>query len=454
MNTPSWPTQTAPRVGIPWVALRVALLSLSMALTAIQGRAAQDGVPMDRIVAVVDNDVVTQSELDRRVQTVLRKLSAKPGLMPPAELLRRQVLERMVLERLQLQMAERRGIRIDDPTLNETMRKIARRNNLSLEEFRDRLVNSGIDYAEFREQVRNEVIIDKLHERVIDRKVRVSDQEVEDFIASQGGALNSDVEYRIGHILIALPEGATPDEVKAAQDKATEIRERLLEGENFARIATSESDGQTALEGGDLGWRKANQLPSIFTRDIARLDVGDISEPIRSPSGFHIIKLEDRRGQARQVIQQTHARHILIKTSAVVDDDKARATLNSLRQRILNGADFAVLARSNSDDTASAVDGGDLGWSNPGELVPEFEEVMGSLQPGQISEPFRSPYGWHIMEVLARRDYDGTDEVLRAQARQILRARKIEEQTELWERRLRDESYVEYRLDEDTAQES
>jgi peptidyl-prolyl cis-trans isomerase SurA len=424
-----------------------------MVLSAPQGQGAQEGLPLDRIAAVVDNDVVTQTELDRRLRAVMRKLSARPGLMPPAELLRRQVLERMVLERLQLQMAERRGIRIDDLTLNETMRKIARRNNLSLQEFRDRLVNSGIDYAEFREQVRNEVIIDKLQERVIDRKVRVSDQEIEDFIASQSGALNSDVEYRIGHILIALPEGATPDEVKAARDKAMAIRERLLEGEDFAQLAASESDGQKALEGGDLGWRKANQLPSIFARDITKLDVGDISEPIRSPSGFHIIKLQDRRGQTSQVIQQTHARHILIKTSAVVDDDQARTQLNSLRQRLLNGTDFAELARSNSDDAASAVDGGDLGWSNPGELVPEFEEVMGSLQPGQISEPFRSPYGWHIVEVLGRRDYDGTEEVLRAQARQILRARKIEEQTELWERRLRDESYVEYRLDQDSAQE-
>lgn len=451
MNTHNRPARTVPRLRTPRVA--VALLSLAMVLSAPQGQGAQEGLPLDRIAAVVDNDVVTQTELDRRLRAVMRKLSARPGLMPPAELLRRQVLERMVLERLQLQMAERRGIRIDDLTLNETMRKIARRNNLSLQEFRDRLVNSGIDYAEFREQVRNEVIIDKLQERVIDRKVRVSDQEIEDFIASQSGALNSDVEYRIGHILIALPEGATPDEVKAARDKAMAIRERLLEGEDFAQLAASESDGQKALEGGDLGWRKANQLPSIFARDITKLDVGDISEPIRSPSGFHIIKLQDRRGQTSQVIQQTHARHILIKTSAVVDDDQARTQLNSLRQRLLNGTDFAELARSNSDDAASAVDGGDLGWSNPGELVPEFEEVMGSLQPGQISEPFRSPYGWHIVEVLGRRDYDGTEEVLRAQARQILRARKIEEQTELWERRLRDESYVEYRLDQDSAQE-
>ncbi len=424
---------------------------LTLGLTTARG--AEQGVALDRIVAVVDNDVVTQTELDRRLHTVTRKLSSRPGLMPPEELLRRQVLERMVLERLQLQMAERRGIRIDDLTLNETMRKIARRNGLSLEEFRERLVTSGIDYAEFREQVRNEVIIDKLHERVIDRKVRVTDQEVADFIASQGGALNGDVEYRLGHILIALPEGATPDEVKAARDKAVAIRKRLLEGEDFARLAASESDGQKALEGGDLGWRKSGGLPSIFTHDIAKLDVGDISEPIRSPSGFHLIKLEDRRGQASQVVRQTHARHILIKTTAVVDDDQARAKLEGLRQRLLKGADFAELARANSDDAASAVDGGDLGWSNPGELVPEFEEVMDSLQPGQISEPFRSPYGWHIVQVLGRRDYDGTEEVLHTQARRILRARKIEEQTELWERRLRDESYVEYRLDGDSAQE-
>lgn len=448
MKIPSCSARTRP---CGWTQ-RLLSAPLYLVLALATAQAAPQVVPLDRIVAVVDNDVVTQTELDRRLRSVMRKLSAKPGLMPPAELLRRQVLERMVLERLQLQMAERRGIRIDDLTLNETMRKIARRNGLSLEEFRDRLVNSGIDYAEFREQVRNEVIIDKLHERVIDRKIRVSDQEVQDFIASQGGALDNDVEYRLGHILVALPEGATPDQVKAARSKVLAIRERLLGGEDFAQLAASESDGQKALEGGDLGWRKAGQLPSIFARDITKLEVGDISEPIRSPSGFHLIKLEDRRGQTNQVIRQTHARHILVKTTAVLDDDQARAKLNNLRQRLLNGADFAELARANSDDAASAVDGGDLGWSNPGELVPEFEKVMGSLQPGQISEPFRSPYGWHIVEVLGRRDYDGTEEVLRTQARQILRARKIEEQTELWERRLRDESYVEYHLEDSLAQ--
>jgi len=406
---------------------------------------------LDRIVAVVGNDAVMQSELETRMQTLMRRLAKEhSGPLPPRDLLTRQVLERMVLERLQLQLAQSRGIQIDDVTLNETMRNIAGRNGLSLEDFRDRLVAEGVDYAHFREQVRNELTIEKLRKRVIERKIRVTDQEINDFIASQTGEGADDTEFHVRHILVSVPEGATAKEIKAAREKAEALRDRALKGEDFAHLAATASDGQNALSGGDLGWRTGSELPSIFARDVATMEVGAVSELIRSPSGFHIIKLEDRRGGQQATIEQTHARHILIKTNALTSDQQARDRLNRIRERIANGEDFAQLAKANSDDTGSAVNGGDLGWTNPGDLVPEFEEVMDQLKPGQISKPFKTPFGWHIVQVLERRKYDGGQEVMRAQAREILLKSKVAEQTELWLRRLRDESYVEYRLGPDS----
>ncbi len=404
-------------------------------------------VLIDRIVAVVEDDAVMESELEERVSMVTRRLSRTPNQLPPRELLKRQVLERVVLEHLQLQLATRRGIRIDDLSLNEAMQDIANRNRLSLEEFRDTLVKDGIDYVKFREQVRNELIIDRLRARVINSKVQVTDQEVNELIASQTGSLNKESEYWLRHILISVPEAASPDQVKAARELAQSVRKRALDGEDFAQLAISESDGRNALEGGDLGWRKADQLPSIFERIVVTLSKGELSEVIRSPSGFHIVKLEDQRGGTGGVVNQTRARHILLRTSAIMTDEKARRQLGSLRARILNGENFAKLARANSDDTGSAIRGGELGWASPGDLVPEFEETMDSLEIGQISKPFQTPFGWHIVEVLERRRQGGTPDVMRTQARDIVRRRKIEEETELWLRRLRDESYVEYRLE-------
>lgn len=402
---------------------------------------------IDRIVAVVEDDAVMESELDERLSMVTRRLSKSPNQLPPRELLKRQVLERVVLEHLQLQVATRRGIRIDDLTLNEAMQDIASRNKLSLEEFRDTLVRDGIDYVNFREQVRNELIIDKLRSRVINSKVQVTDQEVDELIASQTGSINKENEYWLRHILISVPEAASPDQVKAAREKAQSVRERALDGEDFAQLAISDSDGRNSLEGGDLGWRKADQLPSIFERIVVTLSKDEVSEIIRSPSGFHMIKLEDVRGKTSGAVNQTRARHILLRTSAVMPDEKARRQLSSLKQRVLNGEDFAKLAKANSDDTGSAIRGGDLGWTSSGDLVPEFEDAMSRLQIGQISDPFQTPFGWHIVEVLDRRKQDGTPDVMRTQARDIVRRRKIEEETELWLRRIRDESYVEYRLE-------
>ena len=410
------------------------------------GKGTQE-ILIDRIVAVVEDDAVMESELDERVSMVTRRLSKSPNQLPPRELLKRQVLERVVLEHLQLQVASRRGIRIDDLSLNEAMRNIANRNKLSLEEFRDALVQDGIDYVKFREQVRNELIIDKLRARVVNSKVQVTDQEVNELIASQTGSINKDSEYWLRHILISVPEAASPDEVKAAREKAHAVRDLALNGEDFAQLAISDSDGRNSLEGGDLGWRKADQLPSIFERIVVNLSKDEISEIIRSPSGFHIVKLEDVRGKSGGPVNQTRARHILLRSNAVMTNDKARRQLRSLKQRIVNGEDFARLAKANSDDTGSAIRGGDLGWTSPGDLVPEFEEAMDRLRIGEISDPFQTPFGWHIVEVIDRRRQDSSPDVMRTQARDIVRRRKIEEETELWLRRLRDESYVEYRLE-------
>ena len=402
---------------------------------------------VDRIVAVVEDDAVMESELAERVDVIKRRFSRAPDQLPPAEQLRRQVLDRIVLDRLQLQDAKRRGIRIDDATLNEAMRNLAQRNQLSLEEFRDRLVSEGMDYVSFREQVREELIIKQLHARVIDREVQVTDQEIDDLIANQMGDIEDVTEYRLRHILITVPEAATADELKGARERAEVIRERALSGEDFAQLAISESDGQKALEGGDLGWREADQLPSIFARLVAGMKPGNVSKVVRSPSGFHIVKLEDKRDQGQEMITQTHARHILIRPTTQAEAQTARLRLSTLQERIINGENFAELAKANSDDTASAVRGGDLGWINPGDMLPEFERALNSLETGQISEPFQTPAGWHIVEVLERRQSDSGGEVVRAQARDIIRRRKAEEETELWLRRLRAESYVEYRLE-------
>lgn len=428
----------------------MAALATAMALfggpypSPVSAQAGDDEL-IDRVVALVESDAVMESELDARYSMILQRLDPDQlSRLPPEHVLRKQILDRLVVERLQLEIANRRGIRIDDLTLNDMMRDMAGKNGMNLTQFRDALAEQGVQFSSFRNQLRDELTIEKLRNRVIGGRVKVTNQEVDEFLAGQQAELSSDAEFRLLHILIAVPEAATPDEVAEARARADEIRQRALDGEDFTRLAIQESDGQNALEGGDLGWRKTTELPDLFARPLAGMSTGDIAEVLRSPSGFHVIKLEDRRGEASASVQQTHARHILIKTSAIRSDEEARRTLESLRNRIVGGEDFAEVAKGNSDDTGSAVQGGDLGWQSPGALVAEFEEVMNSLPIGEVSEPFQTEFGWHIVEVLERRDTDDSQEALRARAREVLFQRKAEEETELWIRRLKDESYVEY----------
>ncbi len=405
-------------------------------------------VELDRIIAVVNNDVITRVELDKRLQLVKKQLGSRTQL-PEDAILRKQVLERMIMEKLQLQVARRSGIRVDDETVNRVIENIARENKLDMEQFRQVLERDGMSFAEFRENIRNELIINELRKRQVNSKITVSEQEVDNYLANQANLENRQQEYHLGHILVATPEAATPDQIRQARERAEALRARILAGEDFASIAIGIADGPQALKGGDLGWRKAEQMPTFFSRLVADMKVGDVSQPLRSASGFHLIKLlGKRRPQQSHEVEQTLARHILIKPNQIVSSEDARKHLESLRARILAGEDFGQLARAHSADTVSAAEGGSLGWVNPGTMVPRFEEEMNKLQPGEISQPFRTRFGWHIVQVMSRRKHDDSEQFIRNQARMVIGKRKAEEAAQNWLRRLRSEAYVEYRFNQ------
>lgn len=410
---------------------------------------------IDSIVAIVNDTVITRSELDEQTRTIKQQLRQQNTPVPPGPVFQKQVLERLIISRLQLQLAANTGIRVDDDTLNRAINRIAAQNKLSLTEFRAVLEKDGFSFDKFREDIRDEIIITRLRQRQVDSRITVTDQEVAQFLVAQARQGKSDDEYRLGHIFIALPEAPSPEQIQAARQKAEKILEKLqakvggsAEGSaDFKETAIAVSDGQQALEGGDLGWRSAGQLPSLFASQTLAMKVGELSSIIRSSGGFHIIKLLDYRGGKRHMVTQTLARHILIRTTELITDDDASIRLEQLAQRIKKGEDFAELARANSDDTLSAAKGGSLDWISPGDMVPAFEQAMNELQPGQISAPFKSEFGWHIVQVQERREHDDTEEYTRSQAQEALRSRKIEEEYQNWLRRLRDEAYVEYRLD-------
>lgn len=403
-------------------------------------------VVLDRIVAVVNDDVVMRSELDERVRTITAQLKEQGTTLPPKGVLERQVLDRLILTKLQIQEALHTGIRVDDETLNRTINDIAAHNKLSLAEFRKVLESDNYSYEKFREDIRNEILVSRLVQRQVNNRVTVSPSEIENFLSNmeQQGAI--DKEYKISHILVAIPQNASPETIEKTRQKAEKILKELKAGKDFAQMAATYSDGQQALEGGDLGWRKAGQVPTLFADFIAIMKVGDISDIITSPSGYHIIRLDDERTGKKVIITQVHARHILIRTNEVEKTADVVRRLKQLRNRIINGEDFGKLARSNSQDTVSAAQGGDLGWVSPGDLVPEFEEVMNSLKVGEVSPPFETQYGWHIVQVLARREHDNTKDAIRNQAREAIRQRKLAEAKDNWLRQLRDDAYVEYRL--------
>lgn len=399
---------------------------------------------LDRIVAVVNEGVVLNSDLEREISYALVQMRARNITPPDAATLRQQVLDKLVLTRVQTQRAQQAGIRIDDRELNEVLTGIARQNNLSLAQFAEAIRTDGGDFLAIREQVRDEVLLTRLRQREVDNRVSVTDQDIELFLANQPDA--DETEYRLSHILVAIPDGATPEQRTQARAKADGLLERVNKGEDFAAIAVSSSDGQQALQGGDLDWRKADALPLIFLQAARKLKTGEVSPVMETAGGYHIIKLaEQRSSEAQKTVDETHARHILLQANTLRTEDQARLQARELHDRLVKGEDFAKLAIEFSDDAGSKGGGGDLGWQPPGVFVKEFQDALDALKPGEIGAPFRTQFGWHIPQVLERRTRDITEESRRARARGAIQNRKAAEEYDTWLRRLRAEAYVEYR---------
>lgn len=403
---------------------------------------------IDRIVAVVDREVITYSELQDRIKIVLGQLEKQGAKRPPQDVLEKQVLERLIADRLQLQLAAQTGLRVDDNQLDKTVERIAEQNKLSVGEFRDALEKDGISFRKFREDIRNEIILARLREREVENRINVTEAEIDNLLTTQASRNELQDEFEISHILVRTPEESAPEELQKMRSKAEEAMKRLEAGEDFAQVSARFSDAPNALEGGKLGWKTDSQIPKLFVDALKPLQPGQVTQIIRSPNGFHILKLNNKRGASSPLlVQQTHARHILIKPSEVVSDSDAQHRLEDLKERLENGGNFAELARLHSED-GTAAKGGDLGWVNPGDTVPDFEKAMNELKPGQISAPVRSPFGWHLIEVIERRSQDMSKEATRMKARQEIRARKSDEAYQDWLRELRDRAYVEYRLED------
>lgn len=405
-------------------------------------------VPVDRIVAVVNEDVITQNDLNDRVSLVVRQLQRQGGELPPAEALTRQILERMVNDLIQVQLAKENGIKVDDVTLDKTIERIAQENNLSMADFRAALERDGIKYSRFREDIRNEILIARLREREVENNIVVTDAEVETELAREAKATTTDSEYRLAHILVLVPQQATPDQIEQRRRRAVEALSQLRGGANFSQVAAQYSDAPDALQGGNLGWRASARLPTLFLDVLERMQPGDVSDVLKSPNGFHIVKLLEKRGKAAPTgVQQTHVRHILLRAREGLSESDARVRLQRIRERVLAGADFGEMAKQNSED-ASAGKGGDLGWVAAGDTVPEFERVMTTLKPGEVSEPFQTPFGWHLVQVLERRSEELSGDRKKIAARQAIRQRKADEAYQDWLRQMRDRAFVENRYDE------
>jgi peptidyl-prolyl cis-trans isomerase SurA len=426
----------------------LALFSLFGLLAALSGSvAAAQPLEADHIVAVVNSEVITRHDLDTRLESALRQLRAQGTPLPPQDQLERQMLERLIMERAQLQYAQETGIKPDDGQLDQAIGRIAAGNNLSLAEFRKALEADGMTFAAFREEIRNEMSMVRLREREVDSKLIVSEGEIDNYLANQA-ANGGNEEYQLAHILLRAPESASPEQLQKLRQRAEEALQRARGGENFAELSAAYSDAPDALQGGSLGWRQRDRLPALYAEALASLQPGQVSGLLRSSAGFHILKLiETRGGNAQASVQQTRARHILVRINEVVSEAEARRKLEIVRERIVNGVDFAEQARLYSQD-GSAAKGGDLGWLNPGDTVPEFERAMNALKPNELSEVVKSPFGMHLIQLVERRERDVSAERQRAVARQALRDRKLDEAYQDWLRQLRDRSYVENRLDE------
>jgi peptidyl-prolyl cis-trans isomerase SurA len=405
-------------------------------------------VVLDRIVAVVNDEVITRVDLNERVQLAMRQLKAQSTPPPPRNVLERQLLDRMITDRVQLLYARDTGLRVDDSELDRALGRIAQDNRLTLQEMRGAIERDGIPFAKFREDIRNEIVIGRLREREVEAKIVITESEIDNFLKTQQVRKGGNDEFNLSHILVVVPENATPEQVQARRTRAEEAHAQVRKGADFRQVAAAYSDAPDALQGGAMGWRQSSRLPTLFVDALAAMRPGEVSDLLRSSNGFHILKLNDQRGgSAPALVNQTRARHILIKANEAVSEAEARNRLRALKERLDNNANFGELARVHSED-ASASKGGDLGWLSPGDTVPEFERAMNALKPGEVSEPVQSPFGWHLIQVLERRTEDMSRERQRLVARQELRARKSDEAYQEWVRQLRDRAYVELRLEE------
>ncbi len=398
---------------------------------------------LDRIIAIVDESVVLESELVRRSNAIIAQIKSRNQKVPSLKILRKQVLDRLIVESLQLDTAKRVGVRISDGELNATLEKIAESSNMSIQQLQQKVESDGTSWAIFREDIRNEVMIDRVQRGMVQRRIQVSEKEIDNIVAQLDKEGESRTQYHLGHILLALPESATPEELTAKREEARKIIEALRGGSNFEEFAVAFSSGQNSLEGGDMGWRSLNQLPTLFAGTVKNMNVNDVSEPLRSGSGLHILFLKDKKGGfAQQVVVQTRVRHILVTPDAITTDQQAKDKIELARERILKGEDFTTVAVEISDDKSNAAQGGDMGWVDPGTFVPEFSEVMDSLPLNQLSKPVRTQFGWHIMEVTGRRDQDQTEERKRDRAYRILSSRKYEEELQTWISELKDRAHI------------
>ena len=431
--------------------LRIVLLFLCLlgvASAQTPKRQNSDPIPADRIVAVVNDEVITLHELRARLDVAVSQLRRQGTPLPPRDVLERQMLERLVMDKVQLQHAREIGLRIDDSQLDQALQRIAANNKMSMAQFRETLQKDGVAFPKFREDIRNEMTIARVREREVESRIAISEGEIENYLQGSSAKEGAAEEYEVAHILLRAPESASPEQIRVLKAKAEQVLDRALKGEDFSQLAAAYSDAPDGLQGGSLGVRPLDRLPSIFSEIVVKLNPGDVAPLLRSPNGFHIVKLVAKRGGAKlPAVQQTRVRHILIKVNEVVSESEARHKLEGLYDRIRHGEKFAELAKLHSQDGA-ATKGGDLGWIYPGDTVPEFERAMNELKLGEVSQPVKSPFGFHLIEVLERRVQDVSADRQKAAARQVLRERKLDEAYQDWLRQARDRAYVELRLDD------
>ena len=401
---------------------------------------------IDRVVAIVDSGVIMESQLNSRVEEILIRLKNDNAELPPLDLLEEQVLDRLIIEEIQLQLADRAGIKISDSELNQTLSRVSSQNNLSLEEFRLKLEAEGTSYKSFRDTIRKELIIQRVQRGKVGAKIDISEQELENFINSEEGRTQLAEQYNVQHILLPVKSGLSEIEIEAIENEAISLLERLESGESFEKLAASYSAGQKALEGGFLGWRTSAELPSLFAEVVSGLTVGEVAQPVRSGAGFHILKLTEKRGNTVKFLDQTLARHILIQPSEIRTENQAEVLINDIYKRLKEGEDFKQLARQFSEDPGSKMDGGELGWSNPGDYDPAFEMTLNATEIGQLSEPIKSSFGWHIIEVMDRRNEDVSQEEQKNRAYQIIFKRKFDQELQSTLIELRAEAYVDIKL--------